>query len=486
MGILGLLFKIIPLVFVGLTLFLIIKSSGNIIIKAIFWLTFLNIFITHAFFRDFIIDTIGLGLSTRVNWFAELILYVLVVRIFLASKYKNMFIGLNLFTFSVIILIISTLFNFKSIPLSILSLRVMYVPLLLVYVVYIYQMDIKSYEWFFKLFIILAVINSALSIIQFVYREQLGWSTQFTSGIFGFHGTGVGAIFSVVQSTLCFQIFLNNKNKIYLFLAFFTSIPIMTGYAFGGFAFLFIAIVVVLLKSLRKLHFKKLSIVILTGLLLIYGLVEITKYSQDVSGYQSYFSLFAKPELYLSIFTNSDIVQTHPSLSRISNLYFAINEITTDVIYFFVGYGPGAISYNAYTLGYHNPLVEIYRGTGLPLMTYIYELGIWGPFLLFISFFFLYKKLKVTQRPSKGISQYYYDNFIVLLIVYLLGTLYTAVLNNFILVMFFAVQASYINKLYLTQKCLKSNNNYDRILLANFLNFLIKWTSGQVRVELIN
>jgi hypothetical protein len=460
-----LLFIIISLVFIGLVFLFIVKSSGGSIIKVIFWLTFLNIFFTHVFFSDFIIDTVGLGISTVVNWFSELILFVLIIRMFLAPKYKNKFLGFNLFTFSVILLILSTLFNFQSIPLSILSIRVMYIPLLFIYVVYIYQMDMKSYEWFFKMFLILAVVNSTLSIIQFVYREQLGWSTQFTGGIFGYHGTGTGAMFSVVQSSLCLQMFFNKKKKIYLLLAFFISIPIMTGYAYGGFAFLFIALVIISFQSFKKMKATQLSLVIIYCTLIIYGLVSATQYFQSTNNTaQSYLNIYANSELYYSILTNTDIIQTHESLGRITKIYFALNEITKDLIHLFMGHGPGSISYNAATLGYTNSFAKAYQGSSHPLMTYIYELGIWGPFLLFISFYFLYKKWKVTQRPQVGISQYYYDNFIVLIIVFLLGTFYTAVLNNLILVMFFAVQASYLNKLYMLQKMMKSNYHFHQAI----------------------
>ena len=454
----NLLFIITSLFFVGLIFLLIINSSGKRIIKVIFWFTFLNIFITHAFFKDFIIDSTELGISTVVNWFSELILFVLALRMFLSPKYRNKFLGFNLFTFSVILLIFSTLFNFQSIPVSILSLRVMYVPLLFIYVVYIYQMDMKSFEGFFKLFLILAIVNSTLSIIQFIYREQLGWSTQFTGGIFGYHGTGTGAIFSVVQSSLCLQIFFNTKKKIYLILAFFISIPIMTGYAYGGFAYLFIALVIIAFQSFKKMKAMQLSSVIIYGTLIIYGLVSATQYFQGSnSTAQSYLNIYANSELYHSILSNTDIVQTHESLGRITKIYFAFNEISKDMIHLVLGHGPGSISYNAATLGYINSFAKEYQGSSHPLMTYIYELGIWGPLLLFISFYFLYKKWKATQRPQVGISQYYYDNFIVLIIVFLLGTFYTGVLNNLILVMFFAVQASFLNKLYSIQKQIKSN-----------------------------
>lgn len=89
----------------------------------------------------------------------------------------------------------------------------------------------------FQAFFVLAVINSILSIAQFAYMEQLGFTTQMTSGIFGFHGTGTGAMFSVVQSALSLHIFIKSKKKVYFMLTFFISIPIVTGYDRNGFGY---------------------------------------------------------------------------------------------------------------------------------------------------------------------------------------------------------------------------------------------------------
>jgi hypothetical protein len=320
-------------------------------------------------------------------------------------------------------------------------------------------MDLKTYEWFFKLFLVLAVINSVLSIVQFLFMEQLGFTAQMTGGIFGYHGTGTGALFSVVQSALCLQIFMKSKKKVYLLLAFFIAIPIMTGFAYAGFAFLTIAIVVVVFNTFRRLNVLRITAVALTGFLIMYSLVTITIKFQTGSSYQSYFNFLGNPKLYGTVITNPDAAYSLSSLNRIYKLYFAIDEVTQDFVSFWVGHGPGSISYSALTLEFKNPLAEIYQGSSNPLMAYIYELGIWGLFLLITAFYFLYRKWKRTKRPLKGLAQYYYDNISVLLVIFLLGTMYTAVLNNYMLAMFFAVQVSYLNYLYRSQRVIEHNKN---------------------------
>jgi hypothetical protein len=463
-----LIFRFVPFGINGLsvllligTLFLfIVSQSPTAIIKTIFWLTFINLFISHAFFRFYVFDFYNAGLSTRINWFADALLLVMVLRLISTKKYGKYFLNFNLFSLGFLIIILSSLFNFQSVAFSLLSLRVMYIPLLLAYVVYIYRMDLKTYEWFFKLFLVLAVINSVLSIVQFLFMEQLGFTAQMTGGIFGYHGTGTGSLFSVVQSALCLQIFMKSKKKVYLLLAFFIAIPIMTGFAYAGFAFLTIAIVVVVFNTFRRLNVLRITAVALTGFLIMYSLVTITIKFQTGSSYQSYFNFLGNPKLYGTVITNPDAAYSLSSLKRIYKLYFAIDEVTQDFVSFWVGHGPGSISYSALTLEFKNPLAEIYQGSSNPLMAYIYELGIWGPFFLITAFFLLYRKWKRTKRPVvEGLAQYYYDNINVLLVVYLLGTSYTLTLNNPILGMFFAVQVSYLNYLYRSQRVIEHNKN---------------------------
>ena len=89
-----LIFRFVPFGINGLsvllligTLFLfIVSQSPTAIIKTIFWLTFINLFISHAFFRLYVFDFYNAGYATRINWFADALLFMLVFKLIGARK----------------------------------------------------------------------------------------------------------------------------------------------------------------------------------------------------------------------------------------------------------------------------------------------------------------------------------------------------------------------------------------------------------------
>ena len=56
------------------------------IIKIIFWLTFINMFIDQAFIRFYVFDLFNAGYATRINWFADALLFMLVFKLIGARK----------------------------------------------------------------------------------------------------------------------------------------------------------------------------------------------------------------------------------------------------------------------------------------------------------------------------------------------------------------------------------------------------------------
>lgn len=149
----GEIFLKLILLIAGLWFFVISSQSPTMIIKIIFWLTFINLAASHAFFKFYVFDINSAGYSTRINWFSDALLLMMVLKLMGTKKYGKYFLNSYLFAIGILILFLSTLFNYQSLAFSLLSLRVMYMPLLLIYVVYNYQMDLKTYEWFFKLFL---------------------------------------------------------------------------------------------------------------------------------------------------------------------------------------------------------------------------------------------------------------------------------------------------------------------------------------------
>jgi len=182
------------------------------------------------------------------------------------------------------------------------------------------------------------------------------------------------------------------------------------------------------------------------------GLAFTAREIQDKSEYSSYLALLENPKyILLSASSEGENVSMN-SLMRVNNVFFAVKEVTKGFANFFLGHGPGSISYNSYTLAYSNDLARKRQGSSNPLMTYIYELGVWGPLILVVIFYRLVKVRRKAIRPEFGLAQYYYDNSYVLFAIYFLGTIYTAVFNNYILLMYFAIQISFLNHLSLSQK----------------------------------
>ena len=103
------------------------------------------------------------------------------------------------------------------------------------------------------------------------------------------------------------------------------------------------------------------------------------------------------------------------------------------------------------------------KGAVTLLQAYIYEVGIWGPLFLITIFYLLYRKWKKTRRPNFGMSQYYFNNIGILLAVFLLSTVYTHALGNPFLVIFFAINLSYMKYCYKTQKSSNTLHNLNFI-----------------------
>ena len=459
---LAILFGIISLLFFS-------TLSPSNIIKTIFWITFLNMFIDTALIRHYVFDLNDAGYATRINWFADALLFMLVFRLIGAKKNRKYFRKLNLFTVIFTVIIISTLINMQSIIYSFLSLRVLYTFLLLAYVIYIYDFTKNEYESYFKLFFVLAILNSALSIIQFSLAGQLGFSNQLAGGIFGYHGTGISAIFSVVQSALCIQIFLKKRKIIYFFLSIFIAIPIVTGYAYGGFVFMGMAIIILSFSYIRKISIIKIIKVSIVSITIFFSIFTIAQKIQSQSAFKSYYQIYTNFNLFRGLLvdntTGGDFINISRNLGRIGSVIFAIQSITENPLAFWVGYGPGAISYRGYTTKVSASFLDKNRVKGAVtlLQAYIYEVGIWGPLFLITIFYLLYRKWKKTRRPNFGMSQYYFNNIGILLPVFLLSTVYTHALGNSFLVIFFAINLSYMNHCYKTQKSSNTLNNLNFI-----------------------
>jgi hypothetical protein len=434
------------------------------IIKSIFWISFFAMFASHGIFRFHFFDIREGGLGSKIYWFVEVLLYITALKLISSKKYSLFFLKPNLFLFSLFIIFVSIVINFQSLVYSLLSLRIFYPFFLLAYIIYIYNFQKKTYRYFFKLFLSLAIINSILSILQFIFMDFLGLTEQLTGGIFGFHGTGIGAIFSVVQSALFLQIYLHMKKPKYLVYAIFVAVPIVTGYAYGGFIFLVFALIIVSISYSGNFNLSRIFTTLVIGIIIIFSAYTLAKNIQIEKASKGYFNTLTNIDAFKK-HTIEGNTQDSEGRGRIGYLIFAFEEMTDNFQAFVIGHGPGSISYQGLSTGIKNLSGTNINGSSLPLMSYMYELGIWGILILIITFYFLFRKWKKTMRPKEGIEMYYFDNIPVLLAVYLSALTYTIVLSNYFLVIFFAFNVSYLNHLHNAQT--KSNYNISQLKSIN-------------------
>ena len=450
------LISILALLFGAFSLLFFSLLSPSAIVKTIFWATFINMFVDMGVIRHYVFDLHDAGYSTRINWFSDALLFVLVLRLVGAKKNRKYFFGFNLFTFILFITALSSIIYMESVTYSFLSLRVIYTFILLAYVIYIYDFSEKEYEKYFKLFLSLAVLNSVISILQFAFQDLLDFSNQMAGGIFGYHGTGLSAIFSVIQSSLCIQIFLKRRKTIYLFLSILIAIPIITGYAYGGFVFMIMAITIISFSSIKTFSFIKIFKSITIGLLIFSSIFFLAKNIQSKSAFKSYYSIFTNTKQLSNLLIKNYAGDTaiYNSLGRVGSVIFAYKSISQNRLSFWLGYGPGSASYRGYTTKNSSSFLDKtgFKGFATLMQAYIYELGIWGLFFLITVFYLIYIKWKKTKNPNYGISRYYFSNIVVLIPVYFLSTIYTHTLANSFMTIFFAINLSYINHCHRNQK----------------------------------
>jgi len=140
---------------------------------------------------------------------------------------------------------------------------------------------------------------------------------------------------------------------------------------------------------------------------------QIVKNIQLESAFQAYYSLYTNWDNLMGLLiTNPDLGAY--DYGRIGSVFFGFEKMTEDIAAFFIGHGPGSITYSGYTTGFVNPLAKL-QGTSFLLMALMYELGIWGPLLLIAVFYSLFIKWKKTNYSFNGLSKYYFDNINVLL-----------------------------------------------------------------------
>jgi hypothetical protein len=442
--------------FLALWLFILSTRSIPTIFKFIFWITFINVFITHAIIQRHVFDLTGSGYATRIFWIADVLTYVIFLRMLKIKKYAKEIISVNIFSIAFVIIIISNMLNYQSIIYSILSTRMLYQYLFLAYIIYIYQFSDKEYSYYMRAFYYIALINSTFSILQFIFMDQLNLSPQMTGGVFGYHGTGIGAVYSVLASGIMFQRYQNSKSIGDVFRSIYFAIPIVTGYAYGGFILLILMILVLLVTSKKQLRIYEVIRVGVIGLSIIILTLYVAQKYQSEEDFNSYAAKFSN----LRKFTDYTIKYSDNSSSshgRLGAIIFAYDSISKNVSTILFGHGPGSLSYIGYTLGFGSSAFQKFGIIRTPSLfpSYLYETGFCGVIILIYAFISLYVKAS-QPKSKKGEYIPFYINYVpALVVVYFVGLFYTAVLSNYLLVFYFAI---YIGSVHRNSKVnIKSN-----------------------------
>ena len=169
----------------------------------------------------------------------------------------------------------------------------------MVYVVQHTENDYKAYR---NIFNNIAIVNSIASILQFIFMNELGLDTQKASGLFGYHGTGLGAVFSAASSCVFLGRFLDSKKIKFLFLSLFVMIPIVTGYAYGGFILLISGVLITLYYAGMKISKKQIFFGLVGVVAIITTIFLVTSKLQDKNHIESYLLKFSNIDMFLNQF----------------------------------------------------------------------------------------------------------------------------------------------------------------------------------------
>ena len=168
---------------------------------------------------------------------------------------------------------------------------------------------------------------------------------------------------------------------------------------------------------------------------------------------------------YLKLLTNYDafygyVVQRSGSyneaysMGRIGSLIFAVDQLQNNVVNFFIGYGPGSISYQGYFSGISNDIFSLYglKSLNIMMLGYLYEMGFIGIIILMYIFIKLYNNYKKVDPPANNVFlQTIHENFPITLILLFLSLFYVTTLKSHFLVIYFSLYFSYIKALSLNK-----------------------------------
>lgn len=385
----------------------------------------LIILIFSGFTFNFIVEVYRL--PGKIIFLYDLIIYMLFLYSLLNGKKKINRIE-TLFIFYIVFLIISTVLGRESLPLKLKGL-IMYIryPVLFISLM---RLNIKteSYKRLIKFIIFMSFLQVPTSIFQFLSGNRPDWC----GGFLARYGSGINAV--LMSSIFLFILGTMIVDRIrlkYLLYSTFFMIPLVLSSARAGFIFFGISIIFIFL--IYMLHVKYTSVYsiffTIVGIVLIFLIFYVTLI---------YIVPIFEPETAKTLQTISstenikkDMVGTYTEgkLRRLSNLLFAYQYLTRDILTLTFGNGPGtvAISSNFGTSNFMKEYEMVFEPS-VSLPTFILEIGIGGVFILLLIYIYI-----ISFSLSRAI--YIEDKFLRIIsfalpgisVVYLISSIYTAV-----------------------------------------------------------
>lgn len=395
--------------FIGIFLSVLVFLNAEIA----YWIILVNVYLTSS-----LISAHFPFIGKKIIWITDLMLFVLALKLLadILSKRIDIFkYKINIMLFLLVLLsIVSAIVNGISLTVLSCGLRnyFKYVPL---FFASIYYFDNeKLIKKSFTFWIIIGLINVPVALIQFfIYRNF-----DYVGGLFSTGGSGILTVYQFLMIGYLFIVAEYEKLSRWkaIGLSIFLFIPVIINQTKISFYLLPILLIYIYRNYFVKKPFKA-AIMVLLFSFLFYLLTLI--YTAIVPDFNA--NDLISPN-WLSQYLYSDSYYCGiGSLNRFSSVTFAIDNISKNIIRFFIGTGVGNASFSnipggmgEYYARYFNLKIDM-----VFLSKILWEIGVIGTVLYFFIVFKLWRYSTYCLKRIKAIDQLILAKFFGLLVLFL-------------------------------------------------------------------
>lgn len=416
-------------------LLVVLNLRTDQVFDLLFWIPFGILFLGNRLIQKYIFSIDALGIKNQLYWGVDLLIVLILFRMLLINRYKN-----KVLIFIVVVggaLAISTVINGVSPARALLAFRSNYIFIPMIFLIYIYDFKLNYFKKYFRLFVILTLVNSALSAASMMYYG-ITVSADGNGGIFGSNGTGIGLLFAVSQALLFLQIYFSRRQNMDLVYMLIAIMFIVTGKGFFGFPLLLGSLLLLFLMRVKNRDRLRKIFVVALGTIALFGMATFL-----IPKEQS--------ERVVKRFTNLDALLAYDraggQMGRIGSLVYGYDQVTKSIPHAVFGYGPGTISYRGATTGIQNKFLATAKTQSvMPSLAYLYEFGFLGVFLVIYCFYYFWQRWRQIRIWPKGLERFYLQNIPIILFIYFVCIFYTSAFKIYFLVFFFAMHLSFMRR----------------------------------------